>query len=293
MSLLSGRIIQSISGFYYVEAADAVFECKAKGNFRKKNITPLVGDIVQIETVDDKGTVIEISERKNALIRPPVANIDILFIIASVEDPKPNLYVLDKLSAFAEFHKIEPVIVFSKCDLGYYNNYLDIYSKSSLKTICCSSLSGDGIDEIVKLIGGNICAFTGNSGVGKSSILNAIVPELALPTNSISSKLGRGKHTTRTVSLYKIADGYVADTPGFSSLDFENTSERIYKEELPECFPEFAPFVEHCKFNTSCSHVADKGCAVVDAVNKGIIAKERHESYVRMYGEVKNLNKWD
>lgn len=293
MSQINGRIIQAISGFYYVEAADTVFECKAKGNFRKKNITPLVGDYVLIEAVENKGIVTEIIDRRNSLVRPPVANIDLLFIVASVDDPKPNLYVIDKLTAFAAFNKIEPVIVFSKCDLADVSYYKDIYEKSKIKVICCSSLKNDGIDGIVGMFEGRTCAFTGNSGVGKSSILNAIAPELALPTADISSKLGRGKHTTRTVSLYKLAGGYVADTPGFSSLDFEMTTERIYKDELPLCFPEFSDFTDACKFSVSCSHTSDKGCSVIDAVNKGIIAKERHESYVRMYNEVKNFKKWE
>ncbi len=293
MKQINGRIIQSISGFYFVEAADAVFECKAKGSFRKKNITPLVGDNVVIEVDETKGTVAEILDRKNFLVRPPVANIDRLFIVSSVLDPKPNLYVIDKLSAFAVFHNIEPIIVFSKCDLADYSDYEKIYSRSKMKTVCCSSVNNQGIDEIQKLIDGNVCAFTGNSGVGKSSILNAICPELALATNETSSKLGRGKHTTRIVSLYKIGNGFVADTPGFSSIDFENTSERIFKDELPECFPEFADFSESCKFSLSCSHTNDKGCAILKAVDDGIIAKERHESYVKMYDEVKNFKKWE
>ncbi len=293
MSLLKGRIIQSISGFYFVEAADAVFECKAKGNFRKKNITPLVGDNVTIETDDTKGTVIDIEKRKNFLVRPPVANIDVLFIVASVADPKPNLYVIDKLSAFSVFHGIEPVIVFSKCDLASPEEYVSIYSKSKFKVICCSAINNDGIDKLTDLINGKVCAFTGNSGVGKSSILNSISPELALATNETSIKLGRGKHTTRTVSLYRINNGFVADTPGFSSLDFEDSTERIYKDELPFCFPEFEQFTDSCKFSVSCSHTADKGCAVLKAVEDGIIAKERHESFVRMYSEVKNFKKWE
>ncbi|MBR2410669.1 MAG: ribosome small subunit-dependent GTPase A [Clostridia bacterium] len=293
MALLNGRIIQSISGFYFVEAADAVFECKAKGSFRKKNITPLVGDNVVIETADGKGTVVEIFDRKNSLVRPPIANIDILFIVASVDDPKPNLYVIDKLTAFANYHGIEPIIVFSKSDLADAGCFLDIYNKSGMKVICCSSEKNEGIDSIRELITGKVCAFTGNSGVGKSSILNAISPELELPTASISSKLGRGKHTTRIVSLYKLCGGYVADTPGFSSIDLELSTERIYKDELPDCFPEFGAFTDGCKFSLSCSHVTDKGCAVLEAVKNGDIAKERHESYVRMYNEVKNFKKWE
>ena len=293
MEQIKGRIIQSISGFYFVEAADAVFECKAKGSFRKKNLTPLVGDNVIIEADGSKGTVIEILERKNSLVRPPVANIDRLFIVSSVEDPKPNLYVIDKLTAFAVYHGIEPIIVFSKSDLANTDEYENIYKKSNIKTVCCSARNNDGISEIVGLIDGNVCAFTGNSGVGKSSILNAICPELALATNETSSKLGRGKHTTRTVSLYGIAGGFVADTPGFSSIDFENTSERIFKDELPECFPEFSDFVDSCRFSVSCSHTTDKGCAVIKAVEDGIISEERHNSYLKMYEEVKNFKKWE
>lgn len=293
MALINGRIIQSISGFYFVEAADAVYECKAKGSFRKRQLTPLVGDNVTIETTGEKGTVVEIHDRKNFLIRPPVANVDILFIVSSVCDPKPNLYVIDKLSAFSIFHNIKPVIVFSKCDLEDAGAYAEIYNKSGIETITCSSVSHDGIDKILKLIENNVCAFTGNSGVGKSSILNAICPELNLETNTTSSKLGRGKHTTRTVSLYNINNGFVADTPGFSSIDFENLSERIYKDDLPECFPEFSEFINDCKFYPSCSHTTDKGCAVLKAVDDGIIAKQRHESYKRMYEEVKNFKKWE
>ena len=293
MKQITGRIIQSISGFYFVEAADAVFECKAKGSFRKKNITPLVGDNVIIETDGEKGTVAEILPRKNFLIRPPVANIDRLFIVSSVLDPRPNLYVIDKLSAFAVYHGIEPIVVFSKSDLSDTSPYEEIYSKSKIKTVCCSSLNNDGIEKIVKLIDGNVCAFTGNSGVGKSSILNAIDPELSLATGETSSKLGRGRHTTRTVSLYRIGCGFVADTPGFSSVDFENSSERIFKDELADCFPEFSDFTDSCKFSLSCSHTTDKGCAVIRAVEEGTISRERHDSYMKMYEEVKSFKKWE
>lgn len=293
MTLLSGRIIQSISGFYYVEAAEGLFECKAKGSFRNKKLSPLVGDMVTFEQNGSKGVICEIKDRRNYLLRPPVANIDILFIVASVEDPKPNLFVIDKLSAFAVFHNIEPVIVFSKCDLAPADEYASVYEKSGMKTICCSSVSGNSTERIKDLIYGKTCAFTGNSGVGKSSILNKLDSSLLLPTNEISNKLGRGKHTTRSVSLYRIGDGFIADTPGFSSLDFENNTERIYKDELADCFPEFAEFTHKCKFGTSCQHVTDKGCEVLAAVKNGLISEKRHESYVRLYEEVKNFKKWE
>ena len=295
---MRGKIIKGIAGFYYVHTGNSqqspsIYECKAKGSFRKKNITPLVGDYVVIEADGEKGTVIEILDRKNYLVRPPVANIDRLFIVASVLDPKPNLYVIDKLSAFSVFHGIEPVIVFSKCDMADAREYSEIYEKSKMKVICCSSVSNEGIEEIISLFDGKVCAFTGNSGVGKSSILNAICPELELATGETSSKLGRGKHTTRTVRLYKIAGGFVADTPGFSSIDFENSSERIFKDQLADCFPEFAEFTEDCRFSISCSHTADKGCAVLKAIEDGLVARQRHESYLKMYEEVKNFKKWE
>lgn len=293
MALLSGRIMQSISGFYYVEAADEIYECKAKGVFRNKRIAPLVGDNVKIETDGNKGTVVTIEERKNSLIRPPVANLDLLFIVSSIADPKPNLYVIDKLSAFAVYNRIEPVILFSKCDMGSCDELVDIYSKTGFTVLRCSSYANEGAEDIKRLISGKVAAFTGNSGVGKSSILNMLDPELFLETNEISNKLGRGKHTTRSVSLYRIADGLIADTPGFSYLDFEKTSEKIFKEDLPDCFPEFCNYADDCKFGPSCSHTCDKGCAVIEAVNNCFISAERHNSYIKMYDEVKNFKKWE
>lgn len=293
MSLITGKIIESISGFYYVEAADTVYSCKAKGSFRNKKISPLVGDNVTLDVEGDKGTVVAISDRKNQLQRPPLANIDILFIVSSVISPKPNLYVIDKLSAYAYYKHIEPVIVFSKCDMEDPRQFAEIYKKTGFKTICCSAHMNLGIDEIVSCISGKICAFTGNSGVGKSSILNSINPSLGLKTNEISEKLGRGKHTTRSVHLYKIGDGYIADTPGFSAVDFDNLNERIYKDELADYFPEFLNFTDKCKFGPSCSHVADKGCAVLKAVEDGLIPEQRHESYKKMYDEIKNFKRWE
>lgn len=293
MTVLTGRIIQSISGFYYVEAADAVIECKAKGSFRKKHIVPLVGDTVKVEMTGDKGTVAEICDRKNFLVRPPVANIDMLLIVASADNPRPNLYVIDKMSAIARFHNIEPVIIFTKSDLADVSEYIKIYEKTSMQVFSCSSKNNSGFDVFDELIKDKVCVLSGNSGVGKSSLLNVLVPELKLETNEISDKLGRGKHTTRSVSLYKVKGGFIADTPGFSSLDFENISERIYKEELADCFPEFSEYTDGCKFATNCSHINDKGCSVVQAVENGLIAKQRHESYMRMYEEVKHLKKWD
>lgn len=285
--------MHSISGFYYVEAADLIYECKAKGNFRNKKITPLVGDVVEIETDGDKGRIISVNERRNFLLRPPIANIDRLFIVVSLNKPKPNQLVTDRLTAFAVHNGIEPVIVFSKCDLGDEKPYADIYSKTPFITVSTQRGTDRGLEEISGLISGKLCAFTGNSGVGKSTLLNSLMPELSLETNEISEKLGRGKHTTRSVSLYRYNNGFIADTPGFSSFELINDRDRIFKDELAECFPEFEPFVCDCTFRQSCSHISDKGCAVIEALKDGKIAPERHESYKAMYDEVKNLKSWD
>ena len=290
----NGLIIKGIGGFYYVETADGVYECKARGIFRKKKITPLVGDRVQITLNSNaENTIDVIEERKNFLVRPPLANIDRLFIVSSVADPVINTGVLDRLIAIAEYKNIEPVIVFTKTDLDMsYKRYQKIYEKAGFKAIACDNTIGSGADEVRVLLKDNISAFTGNTGVGKSTLINAIAPELNLATGQTSKKLGRGKHTTRHCELFKIAGGYVADTPGFSSLDIERC-EAIMKDDLPYCFREFRPYLDECKFSANCSHINDKGCAVKKAVDDGIISESRHNSYVQMYNEVKDIKEWE
>ena len=292
MERYNGTIIHAISGFYYVEAAETVFECKAKGAFRNKNITPLVGDAVEIGTDGDKGVITAVRERKNCLRRPPVANIDRLLIVSSVARPKPNLFVLDKLTAFAVRHEIEPVILFSKSDLADPAEYLRIYEKTPFTAFAVSAVTGEGKERVASLIEGCTCALAGNSGVGKSSMINALLPELDLETNDISDKLGRGRHTTRSVRLYRCGGGFLMDTPGFSSFDLLSDSEKILKEDLPDCFPEFAPYTGDCRFSVSCAHMNDRGCAVTAAVERGEIAKERYDSYRQMYEEVKDLKSY-
>lgn len=289
MERYKGIIIHAISGFYYVEAAETVFECKAKGAFRNKNITPLVGDEVEIEVNGDKGVIVAVHERRNCLRRPPVANIDRLFIVSSVERPRPNLLLIDKLTAFAVYHDVEPVILFSKSDLGDVAPYLNVYEKTPFPAFAVSAVTGDGVDRVAALIEGCTCAFAGNSGVGKSSMINRLLPGLELETNEISDKLGRGRHTTRSVRLYRYGGGFIMDTPGFSSFDLLTDSEKILKEDLPDCFPEFAAFTGDCRFSVSCAHMNDRGCAVAAAVERGEIAKERYESYRQMYEEVKGI----
>lgn len=290
--ILDGIIIKGIGGFYYVEAFGEIYECKARGAFRKKKITPLAGDRVIITVRENKeNTIDEIKERKNFLLRPPVANIDTLIIISSVKEPVPSLLVIDKLTAIAVDKGIKPCVVFSKSDLGDTSEYEAIYKKAGIPvaSVCCKT--GEGIDEVKKMIGDGINVFTGNTGVGKSSLLNSIDERFSLATGEVSDKLGRGRHTTREVTLYKIGNGYVADTPGFSSLDIEQTSEVIVKENLPFCFPEFSEYLGKCKF-TSCSHTVEKGCLILEALDNGEIDKSRHANYVSMYNDVKDLKDW-
>ena len=287
----TGMITKITGGFYYVEAADSVYECKARGVFRKRGTSPLVGDRVDI-TVPDDGycSVDAIHERRNALVRPALANLDTLMIVSSVREPDANLYLIDKMTAAAVSKGITPVVVFSKCDLGSAADLVGIYQAVNIRAYEFSAVDLRGLDEIKNELKGKTTAFCGNSGVGKSTLLNALFPELALKTGEISDKLGRGRHTTRTVELFKKHGGYIADTPGFSTVDIERF-ELIRKDELKFAFPEFESYFGTCRFN-SCNHLCEKGCSVIEAVESGVIPRSRHESYVRMYDEVKDIKEW-
>lgn len=289
---INGIIIKGIGGFYYVEAADGiVYECKARGVFRKEKITPLAGDRVEI-TVEsnNKNSIDKILERRNFFKRPPIANVDTLVIVSSVCDPRPNLLIIDRLTAVASYKNVEPIIVFTKDDLQSANEFVKIYTNAGFKTFAVSNETGEGIEKVKSIIDGGITVFTGNSGVGKSSLINRMYPDFCLETGEISKKLGRGRHTTRHVELFKVGRGYIADTPGFSSLDFE-TNDLIKKDELAFCFPDFADYIGSCRVST-CAHVNDKGCSLVEAVKNGDVERTRHESYVTMYNEVKDIKDW-
>lgn len=289
---IDGIIIKGIGGFYYVEAADGIiYECKARGVFRKEKITPLAGDKVKISVDENnKNSIDKIYERRNMFKRPPIANVDKLVIVSSVCDPRPNLLIIDRLTAVAVYKNVEPIIVFTKNDLQSADEYIEIYKNAGFKTFAVSNETGEGIGEVKEVIENGVCVFTGNSGVGKSSLINRMYPDFALETGEISKKLGRGRHTTRHVELLKINNGYIADTPGFSSLDFE-TNDLIKKDELAFCFPDFSDYIDLCKFST-CAHVNDKGCRLIEAVNNGDVMRSRHESYVTMYNEVKDIKDW-
>lgn len=288
-----GLILKGIGGFYYVKTSDKIYECKARGLFRKNEVIPLAGDrvVIEVDENTEKGYIIEIKDRKNSFIRPPVANIDKLFLVVSATSPTPNLEVLDKLIAIAEYKDVEPIIVITKTDLCEYQHLVDVYKKAGFSVHTYSAVEKSDTSQILAELSGCITAFCGNSGVGKSSLLNGLFPELNLKTNIISEKLGRGKHTTREVMLYEVEGGYVADTPGFSSIDLERY-EIIYKDKLQYCFRDFADYIENCKF-TGCSHTKEKGCAVIEAVLNGEIATSRHASYIAMYESAKNLKEWE
>lgn len=290
---MEGIIIKALSGFYYVSSGDEIYECKARGNFRKNGVSPLVGDSVVFERTSDKtGIVDKVLPRKNCLVRPPVANIDKLFIVSSYSSPHPNTYLIDKMTVIAEYNNIKPIIVFNKCDMGDFGEFKSIYEKSGFKTYVVSAEEGIGIKELENEMQNSVSAFTGNSGVGKSSILNHILGENLIATGEVSDKLGRGRHTTRHTELYKLKNGgFIADTPGFSSLELDFTDYEL-KEKLQYCFSEFEDFLGVCRFS-SCSHTKESGCAVIEAVENGKIQKTRHESYVELFDELKDLKPWD
>lgn len=287
-----GILLKGIGGFYYVQAGDAVYECKARGAFRKQGIRPMAGDQVVITIADrQENTLEEILPRKNALTRPPLANLDQLFVVASVCSPAPNPRILDKMLAVAEEKGIAPVLVLSKADLGDTAPWQEIYDKAGIPCLAVSAKTGQGVSEIQTLLRGKLSAFTGNSGVGKSTLLNGLEEGYALETGEISQKLGRGRHTTRQVELLPLqGGGYVADTPGFSTVDIERY-DLVKKERLPFAFREFSPYLGQCQFQ-SCAHLCEKGCAVLEAVERGEIAPSRHESYTAMYHEVKERKEW-
>lgn len=291
---MTGRIIKAIAGFYYVATDDNVIECKARGNLRRQGITPLVGDFAEITLTDNlHGIVEKIMERKNSLVRPAIANIDKLFIVSSYNTPSPDLIMIDRLTAICVYYGIEPIIVFNKADMGDFSDYLALYEKTNFKCFCVSALTGEGIENLSRELVGCASAFSGNSGVGKSSLLNALFgDELNLRTGEVSDKLGRGRHTTRHTELYRHKlGGFVADTPGFSSVETDNAN-YDFKERLADCFPDFDDFKGECKF-TSCTHTCEKGCGVLKAIKDGKISESRHNSYLALFEELKDLKQWN
>ena len=287
---MKGYITKGIGGFSYVKTPEGIVECKPRGIFRKQKITPVAGDEVTLETENGVSVIAEIAPRKNVFVRPPMANLDLLFLVASTTQPTPSTLVLDKLSAIAVDKGVQPVIVCTKGDLAEAEFLRSAYERSTLPFIRIDYETGAGLDEVKQWINGRLCAFCGNSGVGKSTLLNHLLPEAERETSAISQKLGRGRHTTREVVLYESCGGLVADTPGFASLEMERAA-YIPKENLQFAFPEVERYFGQCKF-TGCSHTVEKGCAVRAALEAGEIDKTRYESYVTLYNEAKEVKEW-
>ena len=288
---MEGIIFKALSGFYYVDCGTQVFTCRARGKFRHEKITPLVGDWVSITPqADQTGSVDEILPRKNQFQRPAVANIDYLVVVASGAIPVTDPFLIDRVVAMAERRSCESVICFNKWDLEQPQQLYETYRKSGFTTLRISAETGEGLEKLSQVIAGKVCAFTGNSGVGKSSILNALEPDFCLQVGQVSEKLGRGRHTTRHVELFRLKNGaVVADTPGFSSFEEETLCP---PEELAYAFREFVPYLGQCRF-VGCAHVREKGCAVLEALSRGEIPQSRHDSYVRLYEQAKEVPEWE
>ena len=287
-----GIIRKALSGFYYVDDGQAVTACRARGKHRHAKITPLVGDRVRFTLLEDgAGALDEILPRKNEFYRPAVANIDLLVVVASQAVPVTDPFLIDRVAAIAQSRKCETLVCVNKCDLEPGEDLARIYEQAGFPTLRVSAETGEGIDALGQAIAGKVCAFTGNSGVGKSSILNALERDFDLATGEVSDKLGRGRHTTRHVELFRLSCGVLAvDTPGFSSFDVDRM-ELARKEELQYAFREFAPYLGTCRFQ-DCAHVKEKGCAVLAAVRTGEIVPSRHQSYVRLYEQAKAVPDW-
>ena len=287
----TGRIVRSISGFYDVQAGDAVITCRARGILRKENCTPLTGDMVDITVERGKGMVEKVLPRRNCFVRPAVANIDALVVFAANVNPVTEPFLIDRVAAIAGDQEVPVCLCVNKCDLDPAVDLVRIYRNAGFPVICTSAETGGGVEELRTLIRGKLVAFTGNSGVGKSSILNRLAPELKLSTGEVSEKLGRGRHTTRHVELYHLACGAeVVDSPGFSSFETDALNLEL-KAHLPETFREFAPYLGECQF-LDCSHTKEKGCAVREALEAGKIQPSRYQSYLRLFEELKPLREW-
>ena len=287
-----GRILRSISGFYDVQTPEGLVTCRARGILRKEGNSPLTGDMVEITVEKGKGMVEAILPRKNHFIRPAVANIDALVVFAANVNPVTEPYLIDRVAAIAGDQEVPVYLCVNKCDLDPAQDLVRIYRHAGFPVICTSAETGEGVEELRALLTGKLTAFTGNSGVGKSSILNRLAPELKLETGEVSEKLGRGRHTTRHVELYCLGeDTYVADTPGFSSFDTDQM-ELILKENLQYAFPDFGSFIGKCRFD-DCTHRKEPDCAVRAAVESGEIEPSRYDSYLKLYEKASQIKLWE
>lgn len=292
MTKTTGRIVRSLSGFYDVRTDNGVITCRGRGSLRHGGVSPLTGDMVEITVAQGKGMIERILPRKNRFIRPAVANIDQLVIFAANVNPVTEPFLIDRVAAIAGDQNVDVIICINKCDLDPAEDLVRIYKNAGYPVILASAETGVGVDQLRQLLKGKFSAFTGNTGIGKSSMLNALSPGLMLDTGEVSQKLGRGRHTTRHVELYKLDDDtFVMDTPGFSSFDTEQM-DIILKENLQYAFPDFAKHIGDCQFR-DCSHRKEPGCSVVRALKAGEIEKSRYDSYVRLYEKAEQVKLWE
>ena len=288
---LTGRIVRSLSGFYDVQTPKGLITCRGRGSLRR-SASPLTGDLVEITAEGKKGMVEKVLPRKNAFVRPAVANIELLVIFAANVNPVTEPFLIDRVAAIAGDKEVSVALCVNKCDLDPAIDLMRIYSRAGFPVILASAETGQGVEELKGLIRGKVVAFTGNSGVGKSSMLNALCPALSLPVGEVSEKLGRGRHTTRHVELYDLGDGtFVADTPGFSSFDTDQM-EVLLKENLQYAFPDFAPYLGACQFH-DCTHRKEPGCSLRSAVEGGDVEPTRYDSYLRLYEKANQIKPWE
>lgn len=290
---MRGRIKKALSGFYYVDDGERLVTCRARGRFRKEGVSPLVGDLVEFSSAGGADGVIDaIEPRRSVFSRPAVANIDQLVIVVSNAIPQTDPYLIDRMTAIAALKNCGVLVCVNKCDLDRAEALCAIYEKAGLPLVRVSAETGEGLDSLRAAIAGKVSAFTGNSGVGKSSLLNALDPRYSLKVGEVSQALGRGRHTTRHVELYTLDFGAeIIDTPGFSSFDTQELGLEL-KAHLAECFSDLAPYTADCRF-IGCSHTKEKGCAVLEALRAGRIAPSRHESYLRLREELRELKEWE
>ena len=291
--MADGFVFKTVRGLWYVETADGPLSCIARGKLRVERQTPLVGDRVSVKPLGSgKGSLEEILPRKNSFVRPAVANLDVLVILASAVPPVTEPFLIDRMVAIAELKGCRPIVCFHKCDLARAPELVRTYEAAGIECVETSAVTREGVGRLKALLAGSFCAFTGNSGVGKSSLLNALEPSLLLQTGEVSDKLGRGRHTTRHVEAFRLGrDTLAADTPGFSAFDAEDVSLQL-KQRLPELFREFRPYLGKCHFH-DCGHGKDEGCAVRAAREAGEISESRYRSYLRLKEELKDLKEWN
>lgn len=287
-----GTIIRALSGFYDVDTGTEEVRCRARGRFRREKITPLVGDQVLFCGSGAEGYLQEILPRRNHFVRPAVANVDVLVMMAAQVNPVTEPFLIDRVAAIAAVQRVEPILVLNKCDLHPADGLYTIYQDTGMRVLRISAKTGQGVEALRAVLRGRLAAFTGNSGVGKSSLLNRLYPEAQMATGAVSDKLGRGRHTTRHIELFTLPDGTrIMDTPGFSAFDTDQMDLGT-PEQLALAFPEFRPYLGKCQFD-DCAHIRERGCAVLEALHEGRVQPSRHESYIRLYERVKEVREWE